>query len=107
MLTKKQFLKPTSVPGWPPMLMDSTESGVPTFEQPESAPWIRALVAIPSATQAASELVVGAAETKAPTSPTGPKASTTGSSKIGAVFPSHVALAGVATQPVGRVIEYR
>src|SRR4029077_2326680 len=107
MLTKKQFLKPTSVPGWPPMVIDSTESGVPRFEKPESTVWTRAFVAMPSATQAASELVVGAAETKGPTSPTGPKASTTASWKIGAVVRSHIARAGVATQPVGRVIEYR
>src|SRR5512143_1883913 len=106
MLTKKQFLKPTSVPGWPLMVIDSTESGVAESVQPSTA-WSRAFVAMPSATQADSELLVGAAETKAPTSPAGPKASTTGSSKIGAVVPSHVARAGVATQPVGRVIEYR
>src|SRR5207302_9275990 len=102
LMSKPQFIA-ARVPGWPPIVTGSVESGVCGH----SLPWIEALVLMPSATQAASRLVVGAADTNAlVASPAGPNASTTGSWKIGAGVPCHVALAGVATQPIGSVIEY-
>src|ERR1700682_2654250 len=96
----------TSVPGWPPIVTGSTESGV----SGHVSPWIRKFSAMPRATQGASRLVVGAAAADTPKvtdSPAGPNTSTAVSMKFGAPTPFQVVVAGSAIQPIGSVIEYR
>src|SRR5690349_4142430 len=94
----------STVPGWPPIVTGSTLFGV----WGHVSPWNSAVFAMPSLTQVASELFVGAEEAIAarpdvvPTG--GPNTSTTGESIAGAPVPYHINVAGIATQPIGSVI---